>query len=516
MEIYLVGGAVRDKLLNLEVKDHDWVVVGSTPEHFLSKGYEQVGADFPVFLHPENKDEYALARKERKVGVGYNGFETVFDTSVTLEEDLFRRDLTINAMAMDSEDKVIDPYNGLQDLKDKKLKHVSKYFAEDPLRVLRVARFMSRYHKLGFTVHEETMDLMKEIVNSGELQHLTAERVFKELDEKVFKEPNPEQFFYTLRDCGALKQVFPEIDRLFGVIQPPKHHPEIDVGIHTMLVLEQAKKVSNNNAVMYAALTHDLGKGITPKDMLPQHIGHETTGIPLVENMNNRLKVPSYYKNLSEKTCKLHTKCHRALDLSNRKIYDLFKDLDAYRNDKLFNDFLLSCEADARGRTGLENRIYNQPEYLRFCLDYSKQVDVRKFVDKGLKGAKIGEAIETERIQRIQTAKRIYPPHLKQKAEENRKTFENFDKLSNGDILRFMKSFGTDHNSDYLEAVYNSLEIDNPKIVNIAKEFSQIDASVFLEQGLKDHQIGLAIGQSKNDIISKYIPKQNITRKRRI
>ena len=517
MEIYLVGGAVRDKLLNLDVKDEDWVVVGGTPEDFLSKGYEQVGADFPVFLHPNTKDEYALARKERKVGVGYNGFETVFDPSVTLEEDLFRRDLTINAMAMDNDGNIIDPYDGLSDMENKKLRHVSEHFAEDPLRVLRVARFMARYHKLGFTVHEDTMGLMKQIVDSGELKHLTAERVFKELDEKVFKEPNPEQFFYTLKDCGALNQVFPEIDQLFGVAQPPKHHPEIDVGIHTMLVLEQAKKVSNNDhAVMYAALVHDLGKGITPKDMLPQHIGHETTGIPLVEEMNERLKVPSYYKALSTKMCKLHTKCHRALDLSNRKLYDLFKEVDAYRNDKLFNDLLLTCEADARGRTGLEDRIYNQPDYLRFCLGYSKNVDVKKFVEKGFKGAEIGEAIELERIQKLQTAKRLYPPHLKQKAEENRKVFENFDNLSKTEVLRLMKSFGTEHSSDYLEAVYNCLEINNPKIVNIAQDISKIDPSVFLEQGLVNHEIGLAIGQAKNDIIKKHMEAPKLNRKRKM
>lgn len=517
MKIYLVGGAVRDKLLNLDVKDEDWVVVGGTPEDFLSKGYEQVGADFPVFLHPETKDEYALARKERKVGSGYNGFETTFDPSVTLEEDLFRRDLTINAMAMDNEGNIIDPYNGLEDMKNKKLRHVSEHFAEDPLRVLRVARFMARYHRLGFTVHEDTMDLMKQITQSGELEYLTAERVFKELDEKVFKEPNPEQFFYTLRDCNALEVVFPEIDKLFGVIQPAKHHPEVDTGIHTMLVLNQAKKISNNNhAVMYAALTHDLGKGITPKEMLPQHIGHETTGVPLVEKMNERLKVPSYYKTLSVKMCKLHTKVHRALELSNRKIYELFKELDAYRNDKLFSDFLLSCESDARGRTGLENRYYTQPDYLRFCLDYSKNVDVKKFVEKGLKGAEIGEAIETERIYKIQEAKRVYPPNLKEKANENRKIFENFDNLSNTEILRFMKSFGVDHGSDYLEAVYNSLNIDNPKIIKIAKEFSNIDPNVFLEQGLKNHEIGLAISQSKNNIINNYINKQKVIKKPKI
>ena len=247
--------------------------------------------------------------------------------------------------------------------------------------------------------------------------------------------------------------------------------------------------------------------------MLPQHIGHETTGVPLVEEMNERLKVPSYYKTLSTKMCKLHTKTHRAFELSNRKMYELFKELDAYRNDKLFNDFLLSCEADARGRTGLENRIYDQPDYLRFCFDYSKNVDVKNFVEKGLKGAEIGEAVEAERIHKIQTAKHVYPPHLKQKAEENRKSFENFDNLSNAEIIRFMKGFGVDHSSDYLEAIYNSLDVNNPKIINIAKEFSNIDANVFLEQGLKDHQIGLAISESKNDIINKYTEKPKIAKR---
>jgi tRNA nucleotidyltransferase (CCA-adding enzyme) len=517
MKIYLVGGAVRDNLLNLDVKDQDWVVVGGTPEYFLLQGYEQVGADFPVFLHPETKDEYALARKERKVGVGYNGFETVFDTSVTLEEDLFRRDLTINSMAMDDEGKITDPYNGLEDLKNKKLKHVSKHFAEDPLRVLRVARFMARYHKLGFSVHEETMDLMKQMVQSGELNHLTSERVFKELDEKVFKEPNPEQFFYTLKECGALDVVFPEIEQLFGVVQPPEHHPEIDTGIHTMLVLNQAKGISNNNhAVMYAALTHDLGKGITPKELLPQHIGHEKTGMVLVEEMSDRLKVPSYYKKLALKTCELHTKCHRALDLSNRKLYELFKDLDAFRNDKLFNDFLHACESDARGRTGLENREYSQPEYLKHCLDYAKKVDVKKLMEKGLKGAEIGEAIEYQRIDLIQTAKRLYPPNLLEKVEEYKKSFNEFDKLSNTEIIRFMKGFGVDHQTDYLEALYEQINVDNPKILNIAKGFSEIDPSVFLEQGLKHVEISLAIGQAKNDIINKNMIKPSKVIKRKL
>lgn len=515
MKIYLVGGAVRDKLLNLDVKDEDWVVVGGTPEDFLSKGYEQVGADFPVFLHPETKDEYALARKERKVGSGYNGFETTFEPSVTLEEDLFRRDLTINSMAMDNEGNIIDPYNGLEDMKNKKLRHVSKHFAEDPLRVLRVARFMARYHRLGFTIHEDTMDLMKEITKSGELEHLTAERVFKELNEKVFKEPNPEQFFYTLRDCNALKVVFPEIDKLFGVIQPEKHHPEVDAGVHTMLVLNQAKKLSNNNhAIMYAALTHDLGKGITPKDMLPQHIGHEKTGISLVEKMNERLKVPLHYKTLSVKMCKLHTKAHRSFELSNRKIYELFKELDAYRNDHIFSDFLISCEADARGRTGLENRTYTQPDYLRFCLDYSKNVDAKKFIEKGLKGAEIGKSIEFERINKIQEAKRFYPPNLKEKAEENRRLFNNFDNLSSTEIFRFMKSFNVDHGTKYLESVYNILDIDNPKIIEIAKEFSSIDSNIFIEQGLKNIEISLAISESKNNIINNYFG--NITNKEKI
>lgn len=516
MEILLVGGAVRDKLLGLEIKDKDWVVVGGTPEYFLKKGYEQVGADFPVFLHPETKDEYALARKERKVGKGYGGFVTSFEPTVTIEEDLYRRDLTINAIAQKENGELIDPYNGIKDLKNKVIRHVSKHFEEDPLRVLRVARFMARYGHLGFKVHPETMDLMKKMVLSGELKELVAERVFKELDEKVFNEPNPSAFFYTLKECGALKEVFPEIDNLFGVPQPEKHHPEVDTGIHTLMVLDQAKKITNNKAVMYAALVHDLGKAITPKEVLPSHIKHEINGIPIIKSLSERLKVPSHYKKLALNVCEHHTTMHRALELGNKKIYDLFKNLDAFRNPKMLDEFILACEADARGRKGLENRDYSQPEYLKYLFNSIKDINAKKFVEAGFFGREVGEKVETERVEKIAFYKKLYKPNVLKKAEEFKHFIINFDKMDNVQIIRNFKNLGVDKNIELLEAMCNALEINNPRMLKIAKEISNINPQKFLDRGVKGFEVGLSIEQEKLEIIEKHSLKNNKNNKLKI
>lgn len=365
-KIYLVGGAVRDELLGTPVNDRDWVAVGYTPDEFLKKGFSQVGKDFPVFLHPETKEEFALARKERKIGVGYSGFSTDFDTSITLEEDLIRRDLTINAIAKDLDGTYYDPYGGINDLKNKVLRHVSENFKEDPLRVLRIARFMARYNKLGFVIAEETLNLMKEMSSNGELSHLTPERVNLEIT-KTFKEPDPEKFFEILREVGALKVILPELDNLYGVEQREEYHPEIDTFVHTMMVLKKAKELSNSNpSIMYAALFHDLGKGITPKDLLPRHIMHEKNGIPLVENVCDRLKLDSKTKKLSLLVCEHHINGHNIMEMSDSRLVSFIeKELDVSKtNSTLLEDFAISCKSDAQGRLNFENCEYPQLEFL--------------------------------------------------------------------------------------------------------------------------------------------------------
>lgn len=505
MEKYLVGGAVRDKLLGLEVKDQDWLITGATPEYFLQLGYEQVGADFPVFLHPETKEEYALARTERKVGAGYNGFETTFDPSVTVEDDLKRRDLTINAIAMDSEGNYIDPYNGIEDLNNKVLRHVSEHFVEDPLRVLRVARFMARYGDLGFTVHPDTMELMKQIGLNGELSHLTAERVFKEL-EKVFTEPNPSYFFKVLKDSDTLQFVFPEIDDLFGIPQPEKHHPEIDTGIHVLMVLDQAKKLAPDNFhVMFAALTHDLGKATTPKDVLPQHIGHEEAGVKLVTEMCERLKVPAYTKKLAEFNCRYHTQCHTSLTLKEKTIYDLYKSADAFRNPQLFKDFLLVCEADARGRTGFENREYPQAEYLDFIFERSKYVDVQSIIAKGFKNREIADKVEEQRIYNIFKYKAMHPLFLDKKAQEWKEVLQEPLKQKSDVIFSCFKSLKVDKDVDLLVACMEYLNIKNDKFIQLAQKISEFKGDIYLAKGLKNIEIGIAMNQDKLKEINDYL-----------
>lgn len=375
MEIYLVGGAVRDSLLGLPIRDKDWVVVGSNAKLMKEQGYLQVGKGFPVFLHPQTKQEYALARTERKVGSGYLGFE--FDASefVTLEQDLLRRDLTINAIAESSDGEIIDPYNGRQDINDKVLRHVSPAFAEDPLRVLRVAKFAARFAPLGFTVAPETLKLMNNIVESGEIDALVRERVWQEI-EQAMGSPAPDVFTRVLRDCGALKSILPEVDRLFGVPQPAKYHPEVDTGLHTLLSLQQAVRLSDDPVVRYATLVHDVGKGITDKAKWPSHHGHEALGLPLQADISKRLHVPNEFSKIAALVCEHHTKLHRIKELRPATLLKLIEALDGFRRPERVQKFLLACEADARGRTGLEDRDYPQNEYLTTILNELSRLDV--------------------------------------------------------------------------------------------------------------------------------------------
>ena len=400
MKVYLVGGAVRDALLGYPTSEHDWVVVGASPQHMLDLGYQQVGKDFPVFLHPQTRDEYALARTERKWGHGYTGFAVHCDPSVTLEEDLHRRDLTINAMAQTDSGEVIDPYGGQRDLGAKVLRHVSDAFVEDPLRVLRTARFAARYAHLGFSVAPETLALMTEIVSQGELAHLPAERVWVEL-ERALGERSPQVFVEVLRACNALAALLPEVDALFGVPQSPEHHPEIDTGVHTLMALQQAAMLSPATDVRFAVLLHDLGKGMTPEADWPRHIAHEHRGLPLVKRACQRLKAPGAYRELALKVSEYHTHCHRALELRGKTLLKLFNATGALRSADRFEAFLLACEADARGRKGLEQREYPQADYLRHALAVAKTVTAADFKEQGVHGKALGEAIKAEQVQRL-------------------------------------------------------------------------------------------------------------------
>ncbi len=400
MEIYLVGGAVRDKLLGLPVKERDWVVIGETPESMAQQGYRPVGKDFPVFLHPQSHEEYALARTERKTAPGYKGFTVHAAPDVSLEQDLIRRDLTINAMAMTPEGQLIDPYGGQRDLEKRVFRHISPAFAEDPVRILRVARFAARYEHLGFTLAEETRVLMQSMVTAGEVDHLVPERVWAELF-KALNEKSPSAFFYTLKDCAALDKIFPEINCLFGVPQPEKHHPEIDTGIHVMLCLEQAALLSSSPEVRFAALVHDLGKGISPKANWPHHHGHETQGLPILEQMCERLRVPNSFKALALQVMQYHTHCHRAFELRASTITDMLAALGAFKPTHKLPEFLLACEADAKGRTGFENYPYPQAELLSGAAKAAASVDTSSILNSELKGAQIGEAIRRLRTKAI-------------------------------------------------------------------------------------------------------------------
>lgn len=407
MQYFLVGGAVRDELLKLDIKDKDWVVVGSTAQEMLDNNFTAVGSDFPVFLHPKSKEEYALARTERKTGVGYTGFDCISDPTVTLEEDLLRRDLTINAIAKTDSGEYIDPYNGQLDIDKKILRHVSPAFTEDPLRVLRVARFSARFHSLGFTIADETLTLLQELSASGELKTLKAERIFQEM-EKALHTENPEVFFQELRNCNALSVLFPEIENLFGIPQNEEHHPEIDAGIHTMMVVQQARKLSDNPAVVFAALCHDLGKALSPKEHLPKHHGHEHSGLALVKALCKRITAPNEYRNLALMSCEYHLHAHRAFELKPSTIARMFKHCDAYRREDRFIDFLNSAEADSKGRLGFEKRPYPQKNYLLTCLKECQGIS-QKDIDQNLQGPEIGKAIECLRIKAISKIKQEYP-----------------------------------------------------------------------------------------------------------
>ena len=400
MKIYLVGGAVRDTLLGIPVKDRDWVVVGATVEDMLAQDYQQVGKDFPVFLHPETKEEYALARTERKSGRGYTGFVVHAEPDVTLEEDLLRRDLTINAMAEDKHGNLVDPYGGRQDVTDKLLRHVSPAFTEDPLRVLRVARFAARFHHLGFTVADETQALMGEISAGGELNDLVSERVWTEIG-SALTEASPHVFFQVLRDCGALAEILPEVDKLFGVPQPAKYHPEIDTGIHTLMVLEQSALLSRDPVVRFAALMHDLGKGAIPKKQWPNLRGHEELGVDLINTACKRIKAPNEHRDLARLTSLYHTRCHRAAHSDGETLLETLELCDAYRNSRRFEKFLLACEADARGRLGLEKNPYPQADILRAALAATAAIDTQQILSEGYKDAQIGEQIHRKRLQII-------------------------------------------------------------------------------------------------------------------
>ena len=404
MQIYKVGGAVRDRLLGLPVTDIDRVVVGATTEQMHQLGYRPVGSDFPVFLHPETGEEYALARTERKNGRGYGGFIFHASPDVTLEQDLIRRDLTINAMAEDDDGNLTDPYNGQQDLQARVLRHVSPAFAEDPLRVLRVARFAARYAELGFSVAAPTLALMRQLSESGELQALTAERSWKEIS-RALMERQPQVFIQVLRDCGALKELIPELDALFGVPQPEAHHPEIDTGVHTLSVLHQAAEHQQPLSVRWACLLHDLGKGTTPASEWPRHIAHEHRGLKLIKAVNQRFKAPRDCQELALLVGEYHTHGHRALELKPSTLLELLQSFDVYRRPQRFEEFIMACEMDARGRLGFEQRSYPQADYLRGAAEAARQVAVQPLVEQGHKGKELGEALKAARLQALQAYK---------------------------------------------------------------------------------------------------------------
>lgn len=400
MKTYLVGGAVRDALLGLPVSERDWVVVGETPATMLGMGFRPVGKDFPVFLHPKTHEEYALARTERKTAPGYHGFVVHADPNVTLEQDLQRRDLTINALAQADDGSLVDPYGGIRDIELRRLRHVSPAFSEDPVRILRVARFAARFSPFGFQIADETMALMRSMVDAGEVDALVPERVFAELA-KALVGPAPSVFVEVLRACGALACLMPEIEALFGVPQPAAHHPEIDTGLHSLMVLEQAASLSADPAVRFAALVHDLGKALTPPARWPRHWGHEQSGLSALARLCERLKVPNGYRKLAEKVMRYHGHCHRVLELRPGTVVDLLQRLDAFRQRDALEPFLLACEADARGRTGLEERPYPQADYLRAAHQAALSVPVAPLLNQGFKGELLGRALREARVMRL-------------------------------------------------------------------------------------------------------------------
>lgn len=405
MNCYLVGGAVRDRLLGRAVKDRDYVVVGQTPDAMRARGFRSVGKDFPVFLHPETQEEYALARTERKTGPGYHGFAFIADVTVTLEEDLARRDLTINAMAQDAEGRLVDPYGGARDLEQRWLRHVSQAFVEDPVRVLRVARFAARYAPLGFRVAPETLALMRDMVAAGEVAHLVAERVWAET-QRALGEVRPGAFLRVLRDCGALAVIFPEIDCLYGVPQRIEFHPEYDTGVHQELALDAAARLApGDDLVGWCVLTHDLGKGITPKEILPKHLEHEQAGVPLVQALCQRLRVPTEYAQLAEHVCRDHLNVHRLEELRPGSRLDLIERLDGFRKPERIRRLLLACEADKRGRAMpvLTDDTYAPARLLPLLHAAAMAVSAKEFVAKGLVGEAIGLAMREARLRALRS-----------------------------------------------------------------------------------------------------------------
>ncbi|MFS2056775.1 multifunctional CCA addition/repair protein [Kosakonia cowanii] len=400
MKSYLVGGAVRDTLLGLPVKDRDWVVVGATPQEMLDAGYQQVGRDFPVFLHPQSREEYALARTERKSGSGYTGFTCYAAPDVTLDQDLLRRDLTVNALAQDENGTIIDPFNGQQDLRQRILRHVSPAFNEDPLRVLRVARFAARYAHLSFRIADETMTLMRDMTGAGELAHLTPERVWKET-ESALRTRNPQVYFQVLRDCGALKVLFPEIDALFGVPAPAKWHPEIDTGIHTLMTVSMAAMLSPEVDVRFATLCHDLGKGLTPPALWPRHHGHGPAGVRLVEGLCQRLRVPNELRDLAKLVAEYHDLIHTFPVLQPKTIVKLFDSIDAWRKPQRVEQIALTSEADVRGRTGFEAIDYSQGRLLRAVWEVARAVPTKAVIEAGFTGAAVREELTRRRIAAV-------------------------------------------------------------------------------------------------------------------
>jgi tRNA nucleotidyltransferase (CCA-adding enzyme) len=400
LDCYIVGGAVRDRLLGRPVSDRDWVVVGATPEDMLARGFRQVGADFPVFLHPQTGEEYALARTERKQGRGYHGFVVHADPDVTLEQDLERRDLSINAMAMTEDGTLIDPFGGQEDLAARRLRHVGPAFAEDPLRVLRVARLYAQLADEGFTLAEETRELMRRMSTSGELAELTPERVWTET-EKALSTRHPPRYFEILREVGALAEVFPEIDALFGVPQPAEYHPEVDSGIHTLLVLEAAAKLSDSVAVRFAALCHDLGKALTPREEWPSHIGHEARGVAPTRALCERLRTPKAVRELALTVTEMHGWVHQACKMRPSSLVDLVDRLDGLRRPERFHDVLLVTKADSRGRPGREHDPFPEADWLETVRETMSGVSPEPLVEQGYRGAEIGRRLRAERIRAV-------------------------------------------------------------------------------------------------------------------
>jgi tRNA nucleotidyltransferase (CCA-adding enzyme) len=402
MKVYQVGGAVRDALLGLPVHDRDWVVVDATPEELVARGFLPVGKDFPVFLHPQTKEEYALARTERKTGPGYRGFAVHAAPGVTLEEDLARRDLTINAIAQDDSGQRIDPYGGQADLQARVLRHITPAFAEDPVRILRVARFAARLP--DFSVAPATMALMRQMVQDGEVDALVPERVWQEISGGLMQS-RPSRFFEVMRECGALQRLLPEVDRLWGVPQTPEHHPEVDTGIHLMMVLEQAARMNASLPVRFACLAHDLGKGTTAPDLWPRHIGHEERGTRLLKGLCERLRVPTDCRELADVVTREHGNIHQCMGFGAAAVVRLLERCDAFRKPERFEQVMLACLCDARGRQGKQDCAYPQFERLLGALAAAQQVDsaavAAQAQAQGLQGPHIGEFLRQARIEAV-------------------------------------------------------------------------------------------------------------------